>query len=44
MVLRPKQKRPKWDENSFEMIFIGYENGVEAYRCFDERIENGYNK
>lgn len=40
MVLKPKQKRRKWDKNSTEMIFVGYESGVKGYRCFDEKTKN----
>lgn len=39
MVLKPKQKRRKWDENSTKMIFVGYEHGVKGYRCFNEETK-----
>lgn len=39
MVLMPKQKRRKWDKNSTEMIFVGYESGIKGYRCFDKNTK-----
>lgn len=39
MVLKPKQKRKKWDGNRTKMLFIGYEHGVKGYRCFDEQTK-----
>lgn len=30
MVLKPKQKRRKWDKNGIEMLFVGYESGVKG--------------
>lgn len=33
MVLKPKQKRSKFDENSTKMVFVGYDDCVKGYRC-----------
>lgn len=33
MVLRPKQTRSQFDENSTKMIFVGYDDCVKGYRC-----------
>lgn len=30
MVMKPKEKRRKWDKNASEMIFVGYECGVNS--------------
>lgn len=35
MVLKPKQKRAKWDENSTKMIFVGFDECVKGFRCVD---------
>lgn len=33
MVLKPKQQRSKFDENSTKMVFVGYDDCVKGYRC-----------
>lgn len=33
MVLKPKQKRSKFDENSTKMVFVSYDDCVKGYRC-----------
>lgn len=35
MVLRPRQLRLKWDQNSEKMFFVGYDDCVKGYRCVD---------
>lgn len=35
MVLKPRQKRSKFDENSTKMVFVGYDDCVKGYRCVD---------
>lgn len=35
MVLKPKAKRNKWDENSTKMVFVGYDSCVKGYRCIN---------
>lgn len=35
LVLKPKQKRSKWDENTTKMIFVGYDDCVKGFRCFN---------
>jgi transposase InsO family protein len=36
MVQIPKVKRRKWDKNSRELIFVGYDAETKAYRCVDK--------
>lgn len=33
MVLKPKQPRSKWDENTTKIIFVGYDECQKGYRC-----------
>lgn len=33
MVLKPKKLRTKFEENSTEMVFVGYDECVKGYRC-----------
>lgn len=33
MVLRPRQTRSKWDENTTKMVFVGYDDCVKGLRC-----------
>ena len=36
-VYTPKDQQKKWDTNSQQMIFVGYESGLKAYRLWNLR-------